>query len=273
MSKGHVFIAQNNQTTDYIRQAYALALSIKRHNKINNTCLITNDTVPLEYIHAFDHIVPIPWTDLSKSSEWKIENRWKIIHATPFKENIVYDVDMLLLTSNDHWWDYLNRNDIVLTSNVKDYRGNNITSDFYRKTFTTNKLPNVYVGVFYFKKVNRAFEFFKWLEVINNNWKEFYSNFTPLRSQNWSSVDVNAALAFKFMGLECTNTLPTFVHMKPNIQGWPSSPSKWTEYVNYTFNDNCQLRISNILQHGIFHYTENQFLTDDVIYKLSSTAC
>ena len=56
MSKGHVFLAQNSDV-DYVNQAYALALSIKHNNTINQTCLITNNTVPHEYRHAFDHVV------------------------------------------------------------------------------------------------------------------------------------------------------------------------------------------------------------------------
>jgi hypothetical protein len=91
MSKGHIFLAQNSDV-DYVRQACALALTIKKYNKHNETCLITNDPVPPLYRHAFDHIVPIPWGDSAIGSAWKIENRWKIIHASPFKENIVYEL-------------------------------------------------------------------------------------------------------------------------------------------------------------------------------------
>ena len=57
MSKGHVFLAQNSNV-NYVTQAYALALSIKLNNKQHNqTCLITNDTVPDDYRHTFDHIL------------------------------------------------------------------------------------------------------------------------------------------------------------------------------------------------------------------------
>ncbi len=61
MSNGHIFVAQNSNV-DYVRQAYALALSIKKNNKLyRETCLITNNEVPESYRHAFDHILPIPW--------------------------------------------------------------------------------------------------------------------------------------------------------------------------------------------------------------------
>ena len=100
------------------------------NNKINQTCLITNNTVPHEYRHAFDHVVEIPWKDEAKDSKWKIENRWKIINASPFKESLVYDTDMLLLSSNDHWWNFFKNTDVSLTANVIDYKGRIIQNNF-----------------------------------------------------------------------------------------------------------------------------------------------
>lgn len=272
MSNGHVFVAQNSDV-NYIRQAYALALSIKAHNKLyKDTCLITNDPVPEEYKHAFDHIVAIPWGDKAEGSPWKVQNRWKVIYASPFKENIVYDTDMILLNSNDHWWKYLEQRDLFFTSNVFNYRNEIISSDFYRKTFTANNLANVYTGAFYFKKVDRSYEFFKWVEIIVDNWKSFYSHFLKKQPQTFCSIDVSAALAIKFMGCEedvITNThLPSFVHMKPAIQGWNTNPPTWTSYVTSFFDDNGNLKVGNYQQHGLFHYVEDEFLTDEIVNKL-----
>jgi len=274
MSKGHVFIAQNSDV-DYVRQACALALSIKRFNKIENkTCLITNDIVPEVYKHAFDYIIPIPWGDLAAETSWKIENRWKIIHATPFKENIVYDVDMLLLNSNDHWWQHFSNHNLMFTSTVVDYRKNPVTSDFYRKTFTANQLPNIYVGAFYFKKNAMSFEFFKWLDIITKNWQEFYKEFLPNSTQKFCSIDVSAALAIKFMACEDTvvvpgTIIPSFTHMKPAIQGWNIIPLKWTHVLSSYLDDNCNLIVGNVKQQGVFHYVEDEFLTEDMMLKLS----
>jgi hypothetical protein len=261
MNKGHVFLAQNSNV-DYIRQAYALALSIKIFNNENQTCLITNDKVPNEYVHAFDYIVPIPWKDSAMSSQWKIENRWKIIYATPFDENIVYDVDMLLLETNDHWWKYFEDKDLCFTTQVTDYRGNVITDDYYRKTFTANGLDNIYTGAFYFKKVNTAYEFFKWLEIIVTNWSKFYKAYLKNSPQRWCSIDVSAALALRFMGISATNAgIPSFVHMKPAIQGWKKVPAKWTNVLNSFVDDSLSLKVGNFQQSGLFHYVEEGFLT------------
>jgi hypothetical protein len=272
MTKGHVFLAQNTEEVDYVKQAYALALSIKVFNKeYNQTCLITNDSVPEEYKHAFDHIVPIPWKDSARNSRWKIENRWKIIYATPFDENLVYDTDMLLLKSNDNIWKDLENFNFCFTSNVLDYKGNIVTSNYYRKSFTENNVPSIYTGFFYFKKVKESYEFFKWLEVIVNNWYKFYRKFLVKKIQDFCSIDLSSGLALKFMGVDNPNVpLLTFVHMKPHLQSWNNIPSKCFDVLDYYLNDNLSLIVGNFKQNGLFHYVEKDFLTNDIILKLEN---
>lgn len=271
MSKGHVFLAQNS-SVDYVTQAYALARTIKHHNKeYNQTCLITSNDVPDQYRHAFDFIVPIPGNDDAKNDQWKIHNRWKIIHATPFTENLVYDTDMLLLNSNDHWWKFLTNKDVVLTSNVKDYKGRIINNNFYRKTFTANNLPNCYLGVHYFQKSNKAYEFYKWLEVITHHYQEFYDTYASKHQQKFCSMDLNASLAIKFMGAEheflIDNDTPSFIHMKPAIQGWISNNKAWQDTVAHEYDGT--LTVANIKQFGVFHYTEDDFLTEKILEKIN----
>jgi hypothetical protein len=271
MSKGHIFLAQNSDV-DYVRQAYALALTIKKHNQNNQTCIVTNNTIPDEYRKVFDHVVEIPWKDSAHESTWKIENRWKIIHATPFKQNLVYDTDMLLLTSNDHWWDYLDHKDISLTSKVYDYKGNIIVNDYYRKTFRENVLPDVYTGVHYFKKNKRSFEFYKFMQIITENWQKIYDSYLLKYKQKFCSMDVNAALTLRFMDAEedflDVNSPLSFTHMKPNIQGWTGEKDSWQNVVTAFLNKDSFLNVGNYLQTGIFHYTEDSFLTDQTIKKM-----
>lgn len=272
MSKGHVFLAQNSDV-NYVRQACALALSIKKYNSVNQTCIITNDQIPKEYTHAFDHVVSIPWSDSAKESSWKIENRWKIIHATPFKESLVYDADMLLLNTNDHWWKYFKGKSLVFTTEVVNYFGNTVLNDTYRRTFTANNLSNIYTGCFYVKKDSVSFEFFKWLELIVQNWKEFYKIHLESNHQKFLSIDLSAALAYNFMNnqemIDIRSHVPTFIHMKSALQGWKNVPVLWTNAVQNSFTEDCQLKVGGVIQQGLFHYVEDQFLTDDILLKLS----
>lgn len=273
MTQGHLIFAQNSDV-NYIRQAYALALSIKNHNSINSVCLVTNDKIPENYKKVFDHIVEIPYGDSSKKSVWKVENRWKLIYASPYDETMVYDSDMLLLDSNDEWWNLLKSNDVFLTDKVYTYRKEKIQNSIIRKTFQENSLPDVYFGFHYFKKNAKAFEFYKWLEAIVKDYKFYYNKFTPKSTQKFVSMDVSAAIAVKLLGAESEFTLPTnkinFVHMKRELQNWKNLPHLWTEAAIVNFESCNKLWISNFLQTGLFHYTENEFLTDDIITKLEN---
>ena len=57
MSKGIVVLAQNNTNDDYVLQACLLAMSLQTYND-TKISLITNDTVPNNYISLFDEIIP-----------------------------------------------------------------------------------------------------------------------------------------------------------------------------------------------------------------------
>jgi len=274
MNKGFCLLAQNNSKTDYVRQAYALALSLHLYNKDQKISLITNDIVPKEWQSVFDQIIPIPWTDSAEDSEWKIENRWKVYHASPYDETIVLEADMLITSDITHWWDELGKQDLFFVSNVRTYRDEVITNRFYRKTFDANELPNLYSALHYFKKGDTAKEFYNLLEIIVNNWALFYSKYAPNEYQKWCSIDLSAAIASKILGNERDITNPnsfiTFTHMKPLIQGWYNKPEKWTSVLGKYFTDEHNLFLGNYLQTRVLHYVEDSFLTDELIEKLEN---
>ena len=267
MNCGHLFFAQNTDKVDYVTQAYAAALTVKIFNKNSSTCLVTNDPVPFNYIKAFDHIVSIPWGDDAENSTWKIENRWKLIHCSPFDYTLVYDSDVLLLSSNDHWWQYLTDKSIMLTTSVLDYRGNTIKDTINRKSFIHNNLPNVYFGVHYFKKDKSAFEFYKSVEVITKNWKKFYSEHCPLYTQQFPSMDVTSAIACKLLGVNLQANVLKFTHMKSELQSWNVYPN-WIDAVLIECNEDLEVKFSNYLQTGVLHYVDETFLTDYIIEKI-----
>jgi len=273
MNKGFLVIAQNSEGIDYVRQAYALALSIKKtQSTYSSISLITNDQVSEKYLSVFDHIIPIPWKDHAEESVWKVENRWKFIHASPYDETIVLDTDMIVLDDLASKWDLLSHHDIFFASSVKDYRGNIVSNELNRQVFVHNSLPNIYFGFHYFKKTPDAFDFYKTLEFIVNNWQTAYSKLTPKAKQRWVSMDVSAAIALKITGMDDVAVHPnlnlTFAHMKSNIQGWPSPYDSWLPACDYYFNDEFEFFINQFKQRGILHYVEDEFLTDEVITYL-----
>jgi len=273
-TKGYLILAQNNSSNDYVRMAYVLALSIKISQKeVSSVSLITDvpDAVPAHYKEVFDHVIEIPWYDDALDSEWKIENRWKIYHVTPYEETVLLDADMLFLTNIDNWWNYLSKNyDLFITSNVMTYRNEIVTGNYYRKVFVDNNLPNTYSAFTYFKKSEIAEEFWTLVEIIAKNWEEFYDKFLSKCKPKNLSMDVVFALAIKILDIEdkitSTFNYPTFVHMKSRVQNWYTVTDDWMDYGGVYLNKHGSLKISNYQQTGIFHYTENKFLNDYVEY-------
>jgi hypothetical protein len=254
--------------------AYVLALSIKISQRdITSVSLITDvpDAVPDHYKTVFDHIIQIPWYDDALDSEWKIENRWKIYHITPYDETVLLDADMLFLNNVDKWWDYLSNNfDLFITSNVLTYRNETVTDSYYRRVFIDNNLPNTYSAFTYFKKSQIAEEFWTLVEIIAKNWQEFYNRFLLKSKPRNLSMDVVFALAIKILDIEDQITsifnYPTFTHMKSRVQNWYTSTDDWMDFGAVYLNKTGSLKISNYQQTGIFHYTEKKFLTNYVEY-------
>lgn len=266
MTINFTMLAQNSHD-DYIQQACTCAMSIRATNPDSKVCLITNDVVPARYQQLFDDIIEIPWGDKAKKTSWKIGNRWKIYHASPYNNTIVLDTDMLVLDDITKWWNFLQNRDLYYVSRVKTYRGNWITSDYYRKSFKVHNLPNLYSGFHYFKKSEFAHEFYNNLELVMNNWELFQGQFAGGKYfQKDCSVDISSAIVAKI--LDCSeritsnNEHPTFVHMKSRAQDWTKSTSdSWQDTVGVYLNSDLQLKIGNYQQHGVFHYTEKNFLT------------
>jgi hypothetical protein len=270
MTKGIIVLAQNTKETNYVKQACLLAMSLRVTNPNTKISIVTNHIISKDYKCFFDKVIKIPWSDNAKTSKWKVENRWKLYHITPYDETIVLDTDMLVLQNIDSWWNFLSNYDLFFTSRVETYRGETITNDYYRKTFTANNLPNLYSGLYYFKKCEKSHEFFAWLELVMNNWELFYGKYAKEYYNKWLSVDVSAAIVAKILDIdsEITNKrtrFPTFTHMKPMIQGWKEPTAKWQDAVGIYFSDDCKLKIGNYQQYGIFHYTEKNFVKDEII--------
>ena len=86
-------------------------------------------------------------------------------------------------------------------------------------------------------------------------------------------MDVTFAIASKILGIDDQVINPnspfTFKHMKPALQGWDPVPDSYLSQVMVNFNSKKELFINNIRQGGVFHYVEDEFLTDQIIEKLN----
>jgi hypothetical protein len=276
VSKGFLLFAQNTKTVDYITQAYALALSIKSSQElITNVSLMTNDTVPNKYQKVFDQIIPIPWTT-EDTSVLAGEHRWKLYHVTPYNETIVLDTDMLLLEDISAWWDYCSNYDFKFCSRVKNYKQDTINDTYHRKAFIANKLTNPYFALHYFKKNQPAYEFYKVLEFVCNNWQWSYDKFAPDEYQDWLSMDLAAAIAIEITGThaQAVDTVSPleFIHMKTPVQGWLPVPVSWQDTVPFVLSNHGELVVGNIKQSKLFHYVEKNFISKNILTKLEKLA-
>jgi hypothetical protein len=275
--KGFIVLAQNTTDVDYVKQAYALALSIKHsQSTISSISLVTNDKVPKKYRAVFDKIIPIPGNDDALNKNWKVENRWKLYHASPYNETIILDTDMLLLDDISSWWDYCGNFNMRFCSTIKNYKLETVVDTVHRKAFIANNLSNPYFALHYFKKSDESLAFYKILEFVCNNWEWCYTKFAPENYQPWLSMDLASAIAIEIAGMQddvFDNCSPLqFTHMKTPLQDWPITPVSWQDTVPYVLTSRGNLVVGNIKQDALFHYVEKNFITDSIINRLEDLA-
>ena len=179
MSKGYIVIAQNSGTTNYLEQAYALALNLKlTQSSISSLAVCvdaeTKKLITTKHKNVFDHIIDIPWNDDAEKVAWKINNKWKYYYMSPYDETVILDTDMIFPSDVSHWWEHLAERDVWATTSVRTYRGDVVSSDYYRKYFVANNLPNIYTAFFYFKKSELATELFAMIEIIFQHWQRMF---------------------------------------------------------------------------------------------------
>jgi hypothetical protein len=274
MSKGFLVIAENSKLTNYVEQAYALALSIKMSQKETiNISLVTNNKVPKKIAKVFDQIITIPWTERQEESRYAVENRWKLFHVSPYNETIVLDADMLMLEDISDWWSYCSNFDLKFCNRVKNYKLEPILQDtFHRKAFNENGLTNPYFALHYFKKSEQALSFYKVLEFVCNNWEWCYNKFAPVAYQDWLSMDLASAIAIEITGyheavIDSCSPLD-FVHMKLPLQGWELTMASWQDTVPLVLNSRGELIVGNIKQTKLFHYVEKNFISKKILSRL-----
>lgn len=267
-------MAQNSGGTDYVRMAYALALSLKATQKSHSNLSIgvtPGYEMPERYAWAFDQVLEIPWGDHAANSKWKLENEWKVIHMTPYDETIKLDADMLFFSDIHGWWGNLALEDFVACNRVIDYRAKTIYDDRYRKTLSVNNLPSIYTAMMYFKKNDATFEIFDMARYVYYNWEAFFAELLiPEHRPEYVSTDVIFSMVLKILDMDTASymerSIPTFTHMKSGLQGWGGWLSDdWRRHIPSFINSELEMRIGNYIQHFPLHYHVKEFLTDEII--------
>ena len=276
MKFGYLLIVAEHETVDYLKLAYALALSIKNTQRpgFDQVALVINGKQKLTDLNSswvFDHVI-----------EWNQETFWNgrswMDTLTPFEHTVCLDVDMLFLRDYSHWVEYFIENSELYVANKSyTYRGELVEDIHYRKAFVKNNLPNLYSFYTYFKKDSKiAQEFFELGRLIIKNPIEFSNAFLSEHKPNIVGTDEAFALAAKI--LDITDNIayslefPRVVHMKPMIQNWPWPAQSWSDHVGFYFNKKAELKIGNYQQHDIMHYVEKDKMTIEMINILEEIA-
>jgi hypothetical protein len=276
MNFGYLIVVAKNESVDYLKLAYALALSIKNTQKpgYDKVALIIDDKSMLENIKS-------PWV-FDQVIEWNQETFWDgrswMDKLTPWEYTVCLDADMLFLRDYSHWIDYFLENcELYIPNRSFTYRGELITSDFYRRCFTRNDLPNLYSMWTWFRRDSiLTEEFFNLGRYILKNPKEFSNLFLTDFKPKVIGTDEAFALASKILDIQDEISydleFPRIVHMKGEIQNWPWPADKFTNHVGFYLNRDARLKIGNYQQYDIVHYVEKDLITNEIINILEEIA-
>lgn len=278
MTFGYLLIVNQDKdsSTDYVKMAYGLALSIKNTQKqgYDKVALVVNDKnllSSLTSLWVFDHI--IEW---SEKDFW--DGRSYMDLLSPFDDTICLDVDMLFLRDYSHWVEYFIDNcDLYVCNNALTYRNEKVSNDFYRKCFVKNELPNLYSFYTFFKKESVITkEFFSLVRYITEYPTEFTNVFLSAHKPKILGTDEIFALSAKILDIQDDIAydlpFPQVVHLKPMIQNWPWPADYITHHVGLYFDKNGKMKIGNYQQNGIVHYVVKDFMSDENINILEELA-
>jgi hypothetical protein len=274
MNFGYLIFVAAHPDIDYLKLAYALALSIKNTQKpgYDKVALVINDKTPVDSLTS-------PWV-FDKVIEWPEQKFWDgrswMDQVTPWEHTVCLDADMLFLRDYSHWIDYFVENtDLYVANRVFTFRGEVVTSDAYRRAFTKNNLPNLYSMWTFFKKDNGK-EFFELARQIFINPQEFKNLYLSNHVPKVIGTDEAFALAAKLLDIDSEIAypldFPRVVHLKPQVQNWPWDADRVTDQAGFYLKGNGNLKIGNYQQTDIVHYVEKDIITDELISMLEEIA-
>ena len=230
--RGYLIPAVNSDTVDYVACAEQLATSIRQHHHEANITILKQDQLPL-------------------GDQGGFANDWQCFAASPYRQTIKLEADMIIASPIDHWWEMLQHRDVVISTGARDFYDQPAASRFYRKVFDSNNLPDVYNAITYWRVSQTAQEFFQLVRNIFENWAEYK---TLLKFPDKEpTTDLVYAMAAQIIGPELVTmpfaSYPKIVHMKRHMI--PTHSHNWTQELVWESNP---LRFNTVAQWGAVHY-------------------
>lgn len=253
MTKGFVWLCQNTSETDYVRCTIELARSIKRHNRDNKICVLVDDASMFESPHV-DSVRALP-RDHAADHAQKFANEHQVFALSPFTHTMKLEADMLWTGRTDWWWQHLCQHDLVFSVNCLNYRGQVVTHTPYRKLFDQNHLPNIYNGLTYFRRSQRAKKFFQLCQQLAENWAQVRDTLLINCHDRYPTTDVVYALAHRIMDPTNERLIDypwfKFIHGKPAVN---LSPIEDCSNYLYPVRVDDSLYLGGRRQAQVWHY-------------------
>lgn len=252
--RGYLIPAINTDSVDYVQCAVQLAKSLKHWHPDAEVCLLT-DVEYKDTDGVFDYVKLLPLGDQAADSNWKLSNDWQVGSASPFRQTIKLEADMLITSPVDHWWKMLEHRDVVISTGARTWQDQPAESRRYRQVFDDNNLPDVYNAITYWRVSNTSVEFWRWVRRVFEQWDQYRSllKFAPATPD----TDLVYAVVAVIMGVEQVTlpfaTYPKIVHMKRHHAG--TQTEDWTKELVWEMV-NSTLRINTVYQFGAFHYVQ-----------------
>ena len=238
-------MAQNSESVDYVDCACHLARSIKHFHPDAEICLLSNTDAPESNLFKYQRTFAFPLSDNPYA------NDWQVFGASPFRQTIKLEADMIIASEIDHWWTMLEHRDVVISTGARDFYDQKTSNRFYRKAFDANNLPDVYNAITYWRLSKTAQEFFQLVRTIFENWAQ-YKTLIKFPDEI-PSTDLVYAMAAQIIGPELVTmpfaAYPQIVHMKRHMI--PTHSEDWTKELTWEQNP---LRINTVAQWGAVHY-------------------
>lgn len=254
--RGYLIVAVNTENTDYIRCARVLAKSIRYWQPDAKVCLVTDHEFNDQ---NFDFVKKLPYGDRCVGQDWKLANDWQIFSASPFRQTIKLEADMVLTGSVDHWWPMLEKRDVVIATGCRNFYNQVSDITYYRKAFIANKLPDVYNAFTYWRVSKHAKLFFDTVKLVFNNWSTVKTALTGIDAEH-PDTDTVYAIAATIVGVNTVTlpntTYPSFIHLKGRHNFCLTE--QWINQLVWEF-DTDQLRINSIAAEYPVHYHNKEF--------------
>jgi hypothetical protein len=240
--RGYLIVAQGEQ---YHQCARALAKSIKYWMPGAQIAVVGDckDTV-------FNYEIELPHGD-----QGGLQNDWQVLEASPFRQTIKLESDMILNGSIEHWWQMFEKQDVVVAQGACNFYGERTAERAYRKHLDLNNLPDVYNAITYWRRSELAARFFTTVREIFDNWDQVHL-------KGWTQpepdTDTVYAIAITLLGKEqfLLPTSPKFTHMKGKINFCHGED--WTKELVWELGAKG-LRINTIQQQMPTHYYIKSF--------------